>query len=78
MFLDYYNNNTIIMWIFLAQEKVTIAIPKPLYDEIQKEIKNTGFSSPSEWVRYILRQAISSTKKGNKELICFPYLGSKK
>ena len=58
-------------------EKVTIAIPKQLYNEISKEIDGTGFSSPSEWIRYILRQALSSAKTGKRDIISFPYLGDK-
>jgi len=61
----------------MAKEKVTITIPKELYEQIKEEIKNTGFSSPSEWIKYILRQAIASAKTG-KEVITFPYLGGKR
>ncbi len=55
-------------------ERVTISIPKELYDRIGREIEGTGFSSPSEWIRYILRQAVSSAKNGDKKIISFPYL----
>ncbi|MFH1225480.1 MAG: ribbon-helix-helix domain-containing protein [Candidatus Diapherotrites archaeon] len=59
-------------------DKVTIAIPKRMYDEIAAEIKGTGFSSPSEWIKYILRQALSSAKGGKGGIISIPYLGSVK
>ena len=59
-------------------EKVTIAIPKQLYGEISREIKGTGFSSPSEWIRYILRQALSAAKTGKRDVLSFPYLGGKR
>ncbi len=56
-------------------DKVIIALPKQLYNEIKSEIKTTGFSSPSEWIRFILRQALAASKTGNKDIISFPYLG---
>ncbi len=36
----------------------TITIPKPLFEKIQKRIGNTGFSSVSDYVTYILRESI--------------------
>jgi len=60
--------------VFFVRKRITISIPKELYDEIAKEIKGTGFSSPSEWIRYVLRQAIASAKNGDKSIISFPYL----
>lgn len=59
----------------MQKEKVTISIPKKLYGEIEKEIEGTGFSSPSEWIRYILRQAVSAAKTGDRKIISIPYLG---
>ncbi len=59
----------------MSKEKVTISIPKHLYNEIKKEIENTGFSSPSEWIKYVLRQALAGAKKSNNAIISFPYLG---
>jgi len=56
---------------------VNISIPKQLYDEITREICGSGFSSPSEWIKFILRQAISSSKKGQGNIVFMPYLGSK-
>ena len=57
------------------KDKVTIAIPKQLYEEIRKEIAGTGFSSPSEWIKYILRQAVTASKKKEGNIISIPYLG---
>ena len=59
----------------VEKDKVTIAIPKQLYEEIKKEIEGTGFSSPSEWIKYILRQAVTAAKKGENNVISIPYLG---
>ncbi len=61
----------------MVKEKVTITIPKELYEQIKEEIKGTGFSSPSEWIRYVLRQAIASAKTG-KAIVTLPYLAGKK
>jgi len=42
-----------------AQERVTIKIPKTLYKNIQEIIKNTGFSSVTDFIVYVLRDVIS-------------------
>lgn len=36
----------------------TVSIPKPLDDKLRKLIKNTGFSSTSSFVIYILRELL--------------------
>lgn len=43
-----------------AQERVTIKIPKALYNNIQNIIKDTGFSSPTDFIVYVLRDVISA------------------
>ena len=59
----------------MGKERVTIAIPKELYSKIKQEIDGTGFSSPSEWIKYVLRQTLSSSQTSkDKSLISFPYL----
>ena len=59
----------------MGKERVTIAIPKELYAQIKQEIDGTGFSSPSEWIKYVLRQTLSASKTTtDKSLISFPYL----
>jgi metal-responsive CopG/Arc/MetJ family transcriptional regulator len=40
--------------------KVTIKIPRPLYDNLSKIIEESGFNSVTEFVVYILRDLISS------------------
>jgi len=60
----------------MPKNKVTISIPKELYEQIEKEIDGTGFSSPSEWIRYILRQAVAATKSSDRKIISIPYLGN--
>jgi metal-responsive CopG/Arc/MetJ family transcriptional regulator len=42
-----------------AQERVTIKIPKPLYHRISEIIEDTGFSSVTDFIVYVLRDVIS-------------------
>ncbi len=59
----------------MGKDRVTIAIPKELYEKIKAEIDGTGFSSPSEWIKYVLRQTLSAAQTTqDKSLISFPYL----
>lgn len=41
------------------QSKVTIKIPRPLYDNIKSIIEGTGFDSPTDFIVYILRDIVS-------------------
>ena len=42
-----------------AQERVTIKIPKPIYNRITEIIENTGFSSVTDFIVYVLRDVIA-------------------
>jgi Arc/MetJ-type ribon-helix-helix transcriptional regulator len=42
------------------KEKVTLKIPRPLYDNLSEIINESGFNSVTEFVVYILRDLISS------------------
>lgn len=48
-----------------AQERVTIKIPKTLYNNIQNIIKDTGFSSVTDFIVYVLRDVISMKSEGS-------------
>lgn len=37
----------------------TVSIPSPLFNKIQQRIENTGFTSVSSYVTYVLREIIS-------------------
>ncbi|MDE1851658.1 MAG: CopG family transcriptional regulator [Candidatus Micrarchaeota archaeon] len=37
----------------------TITIPSPLFDNIQKKIENTGFSSVSDYATFVLRETVA-------------------
>ncbi|OGP92884.1 MAG: hypothetical protein A2156_09995 [Deltaproteobacteria bacterium RBG_16_48_10] len=42
------------------KEKVTIKIPRSLYDNLTEIIRESGFNSVTEFIVYILRDLISS------------------
>ena len=39
--------------------KVTIKIPRPLYENIKIIIEGTGFDSPTDFIVYVLRDVVS-------------------
>jgi len=39
-------------------EKVTIKIPRSLYEKIQIIVADSGFSSPTEFIVYVLRDLV--------------------
>ena len=49
-----------------GKKKVTIKIPKPLYDNLSEIIEGSGFNSVTEFIVYVLRDLLSSRtiKKG--------------
>jgi metal-responsive CopG/Arc/MetJ family transcriptional regulator len=44
----------------IKKAKVTIKIPRPLYDNLNKIIKGSGFNSVTEFIVYVLRDLVSS------------------
>jgi len=47
----------------MGSDRVTLKIPRPLYDKIKTVIEGSGFSSVNEFVVYILRDLISQSKE---------------
>jgi metal-responsive CopG/Arc/MetJ family transcriptional regulator len=45
-----------------GKDKVTIKIPRELYNNLQDLIKDTGFSSATEFIVHILRDVASGGK----------------
>ncbi len=43
-------------------DKVTLKIPRPLYERIKSVIETSGFSSVNEFVVYVLRDLMSRMK----------------
>ncbi len=40
-------------------DRVTLKIPRPLYERLQRVIEGTGFRSVNEFVVYVLRDLVS-------------------
>lgn len=45
----------------MAEEKkyTTVSIPTPLFEKIQNKIKDTGFTSVSDYVTFVLREILA-------------------
>jgi len=52
----------------MGKDKVTLKIPRPLYERIKKVIEGSGFSSVNEFVVYVLRDLISAKDIEKREL----------
>jgi metal-responsive CopG/Arc/MetJ family transcriptional regulator len=51
------------------KDKVTIKIPRELYETLQKMIEGTGFSSTTEFIIFVMRTLASTGKiKENDKL----------
>jgi metal-responsive CopG/Arc/MetJ family transcriptional regulator len=42
----------------MPDSKVTVKIPRPLYERIQKVIADSGFSSPTDFIVFVLRDLV--------------------
>ena len=50
-------------------DKVTIKIPRELYEKLREMIEDTGFSSATEFIVFVMRNLASSGKiKGEDKL----------
>lgn len=52
----------------MTQDKVTLKIPRPIYDKLKTVIEGSGFGSVNEFVVYVLRDLISSGLDEGAEL----------
>jgi Arc/MetJ-type ribon-helix-helix transcriptional regulator len=52
----------------MGRDKVSLKIPRPLYDKIKTVIEGSGFSSVNEFVVYVLRDLLSAKALDKKEL----------
>jgi Arc/MetJ-type ribon-helix-helix transcriptional regulator len=52
----------------VARKYTTITIPAQLFGKIKKSIENTGFSSVSDYVTFVLRETVAEAgrKDGKK------------
>ena len=42
----------------MRESKVTVKIPRPLYERIQQVIEDSGFSSPTDFIVFVLRDLV--------------------
>ncbi|MBM4013836.1 MAG: CopG family transcriptional regulator [Planctomycetes bacterium] len=47
----------------MRESKVTVKIPRPLYRKIQLVIDNSGFSSPTDFIVFVLRDLVGEAEK---------------
>ncbi len=50
------------------RDKVTIKIPRPLYERIKKIVEGSGYDSPTDFIVYVLRDIVSSHEEESGEL----------
>jgi metal-responsive CopG/Arc/MetJ family transcriptional regulator len=46
----------------VKHDKVTIKIPRPLYNRVQQLIDDSGFNSPTDFIVYVLRDVLSEKR----------------
>jgi metal-responsive CopG/Arc/MetJ family transcriptional regulator len=51
----------------VTSDRVTIKIPKPLFDNLQQLIEGTGFSSVTEFIVYVMRSLASKESKNEPD-----------
>jgi len=49
-------------------EKMTVRIPKNIYEKIQERIKDTEFKSVDEYVTYVLQEVLSSLEEEEEQV----------
>jgi metal-responsive CopG/Arc/MetJ family transcriptional regulator len=45
------------------ETRVTVKIPRPLYRRIQQVIETSGFSSPTDFIVFVLRDLVSEVEQ---------------
>ena len=50
----------------VSNNKVTIKIPRQLYDKVSAVIENSGYNSVTDFVTYVLRDMIASRETSGK------------
>ena len=51
----------------MKNTKVTVKIPRPLYEKIKVLIEDSGFSSPTDFIVYVLRDLVGGGSLADKE-----------
>ena len=47
----------------IRESKVTVKIPRPLYRKIQLVIEKSGFSSPTDFIVFVLRDLLGEAER---------------
>jgi Arc/MetJ-type ribon-helix-helix transcriptional regulator len=53
----------------MTSRYTTVSIPKELAQKARKRIEETGFNNLSDYVTFILREIVSTSKDDDKEVI---------
>ena len=51
----------------VKESKVTLKIPRPLYRRIQQVIEDSGFSSPTDFIVFVLRDLMGEVDASGKD-----------
>ncbi len=54
----------------------TISIPRELYRRVEHIIEDTGFRSPTEYIVYLTRQAVTAIEADRQLIYSLPYVTS--
>jgi len=52
----------------------TISIPRELYERVERIIEDTGFRSPTEYIVYLTRQAVTAIESDRRLIHSLPYM----
>jgi metal-responsive CopG/Arc/MetJ family transcriptional regulator len=52
----------------------TISIPRELYERVERIIEDTGFRSPTEYIVYLTRQAVTAIEADRQLIYSLPYM----
>jgi len=56
------------------REYTTISIPRELYRRVEQIIEGTGFRSPTEYIVFLLRQAVLAIEADRQLIHSLPYV----
>ena len=52
----------------------TISIPRELYQRVEQIIEDTGFRSSTEYIVFLLRQAVAAIEADRQLIYSLPYI----
>jgi metal-responsive CopG/Arc/MetJ family transcriptional regulator len=50
------------------KDKVTIKIPRPLYEKLKVVLEGSGYNSVTDFVVYVLRDLVASSDRSHKKI----------